>query len=125
MLTGEKRNMKVIAILLAIMLLAVPVCLADVTSRGVYTTQSSSLTEWLNTTDSISHNHGYEKYERHTPAGVGADVVVYQNGGEIPAIVEEVVVEARHDFANEETSVFGVVRLNLFQQVKRLVQANQ
>ena len=51
------------------------------------------------------------------PMGVGADVVLWQNSAEKP-IIQEVVAEVKQDIHNEQLSVFGVVRVNLWEMFK-------
>lgn len=50
-------------------------------------------------------------------AGVGADVVLWQNDKE-GSLIEEVVGEYRYDLENETHATYGVVRLNLWNQIK-------
>jgi uncharacterized lipoprotein YajG len=53
-------------------------------------------------------------------AGVGADVVVWQNETDKATFIEEVVAEYKYDIDNEAHSIFGVVRVNLWQKIKGL-----
>lgn len=50
-------------------------------------------------------------------AGVGANVVLWQNEKENP-LVEEVTAEYRRDLDNDTNSIYGVVRLNLWEKIK-------
>ena len=50
-------------------------------------------------------------------AGVGADVVLWQNDGE-ESLVEEVTAEYRRDLENDTNAVYGVVRINLWNKIK-------
>ena len=90
------------------MLLAVPV-MADETSSS-------------NHVDSARHHKrqtiiNYD-VNRDDPLGLGVDMVVYED--ENPdAKLEEVTIEARHDFENEETAVFGVIRWNVWKFFKK------
>ena len=53
-------------------------------------------------------------------AGIGADVVIWQNDTDKVKFIEEVVAEYRHDFNNDNDSIYGVVRVNLWQKIKSL-----
>jgi hypothetical protein len=53
-------------------------------------------------------------------AGVGADVVVWQNETDKATFIEEVVAEYKYDIDNEAHSIYGVVRVNLWQKIKGL-----
>jgi hypothetical protein len=64
--------------------------------------------------NAVHHDH------RDNPLGIGADVVLWQNETDKVTFIEEVVAEVRHDFENQETSVYGVVRVNLWQKIKGL-----
>lgn len=58
--------------------------------------------------------------EERDKAGVGADVVIWQNETDKVTWIEEVVAEYRYDIDNEAHSVFGVVRVNLWSKIKGL-----
>jgi len=48
----------VLLVVLAVMLFVVP-AVAEETDRGIYTTPSSGLTDWLNDNDDFYHRHAY------------------------------------------------------------------
>lgn len=87
------------------------------------------------TTSEIGHEHCYldtdtdtdtdtnTHADRDDPAGVGADVVIWQSSNS-EALLEEVVTEYRYDANNKEHSVFGVFRINLFKKVKDLLNGD-
>ena len=71
------------------------------------------------------HQHCYVDKDTHLshekrkdPAGVGADLVLWQNETEKAKFIEEFVAEYRYDINNEEHSIFGVVRVNLWDKIK-------
>jgi len=78
------------------------------------TTSKQGHEHCYNDTDTIHHD------DRDDPAGVGADVVVWQNDTDKLTFIEEVVAEYRYDINNEEHSIFGVVRINLWEKIKGL-----
>lgn len=86
------------------------------TSGATWTAPNPYLEDWLNNND-IDHTHDIYIPERRNPIGVGLDLVVYQGSG----IFEEAVVEAKHDFGNDETSVYAVGRVNLFKAAVNLI----
>ena len=55
-----------------------------------------------------------------TQAGIGADVVLWKNETEKVKFIEEVTAEYRHDFNNDSDSIYGVVRVNLWDKIKAL-----
>ena len=70
-----------------------------------------------------SHSHTVsipdaEKGDSDIKAGVGADVVVYR--GNTP-LLDEVRVDYRYDINNDEHSVFGVVKVDLFDYLTKRV----
>lgn len=62
---------------------------------------------------SATHSHSVDLGDNDEAFGygVGADVVVYKSGH---PLAEEVRIDTRYDIENEETRVFGVVKVNLF-----------
>jgi len=58
-------------------------------------------------------------------AGVGADVVLWENETEKVKFIEEVVAEYKYDINNQDHSVYGVVRLNLWQKIKNLFKKDE
>jgi hypothetical protein len=50
---------------------------------------------------------------------VGADVVLWQSD-KVEPLIEEVVTEYKYDIENEAHSVYGVVRLNLWNKIKNI-----
>lgn len=60
--------------------------------------------------------HDHEVEEREVELGAGLDVIVYQS--DISNLFpEEVTVEGRYDFNNEEGSVYLVAKYNLFSRL--------
>ena len=96
--------------------LACGVAFADETGGANYNSpndHASGLAEFLNEQDCIDHNHAVNHPERDDAAGLGVDLVVWQDDNP-DAKLEEVVIEEKYDFENEENSVFLVVRWNIF-----------
>jgi hypothetical protein len=62
--------------------------------------------------------------EQRDQAGVGADVVLWENETDKLDFIEEVVAEYKYDIDNESHSIYGVVRLNLWQKIKGLLSRN-
>ncbi|MFC1709497.1 hypothetical protein ACFL2J_05555 [Candidatus Omnitrophota bacterium] len=110
----------ILAVLIVMLMLGV--AFADETTGGANHNSPNGKAQWLadlnNKQQYTDHTHQYDALEeREDPLGVGADVVVYED--ENPdAKLEEVTVEVRHDFENEETAVFAVVRWNIFKFFK-------
>lgn len=88
------------------------------TQRGTYTTPSPALNDWLNTNPDFYHSHPVYIDQRRNPLGVGLDLVVFQS----PSILEEVSVQSKYDFQNDEISGFLVGKVNLFKMVKNILQ---
>jgi len=63
--------------------------------------------------------------EKDTEAGVGADIVLWENETDKVKFIEEVVAEYKYDINNEDHSVYGVVRLNLWQKIKGLFKKEE
>lgn len=57
--------------------------------------------------------------------GVGVDAVMWQNDTEKLKMIEEVTTEYRYDIDNENHSVYGVVRVNLWDKIKGLFGRNK
>jgi hypothetical protein len=68
------------------------------------------------TVDTDTDTHAKQRDQ----AGVGADVVIWQNETEKAKMIEEVVAEYKYDIDNEAHSIYGVVRVNLWQKIKGL-----
>ena len=58
-----------------------------------------------------SHSHFVSVPRDDFSYGLGADVVVYHGNN---PLLDEVRVDTRYDIDNRETSVFGVVKVDLF-----------
>ena len=56
--------------------------------------------------------------EREHQEGVGVDVILYESDN---ALLEEVRIEEKYDFVNEENSVYLVAQVNLFKLFKKYV----
>lgn len=70
---------------------------------------------YLNNQECLNHTHQYDKEDRDNPMGVGADITVWQNEAKNIAVE----VQEKYDFSNEENSAFAVVKLNLFEILKK------
>lgn len=84
------------------------------TQRGIYTTPSPTLTDYLNGNPYFYHSHQVYIDQRRNPLGVGLDLVVYEGAG----ILENVAIQSKYDFQNDEMSGFLVGRVNVFKTVK-------
>ena len=73
------------------------------------------------TVDTDTDTHADQRDE----AGVGADVVVWQNETDKVTFIEEVVAEYKYDIDNEAHSIYGVVRVNLWQKIKGLLKRGE
>ena len=61
-------------------------------------------------------------FDREDPIGIGVNFVAWQDdNNEIP-VIDEVTIEPRWDFANDETSLFFIARANIWQEAKKLFQ---
>ena len=69
-------------------------------------------------TDYLNHNHDIYIDQRRNPLGIGLDVVVFESD----SILEDVTIESRYDFQNDEMSGYAVARVNLFQAAKKLIE---
>lgn len=58
--------------------------------------------------DLLQHDH--KVADRDNPVGMGADVTVFKTNG----VLEEVNIEVRGDFVNEEVSVYAVAKIDLW-----------
>lgn len=85
------------------------------TSRGRYTTPFSPLTAWLDNNGYFSHDHDiFMPTRRSVCAGPGWDFVLYETQS---PWLESVTAEVKHDFQNDETSIYVVGSTNLFRAV--------
>ncbi len=69
-----------------------------------------------NTTTNWWHNHSIYDPDRRNPVGVGLDLVVYESD----TILEDVVLETKYDWQNNESAVYAVARVNIFKAVSNL-----
>ena len=61
-----------------------------------------------------SHKVVVEDYEPEFEGGAGVDVVVYKGEGLLP---DEVTIEGRYDFENENGSVYVIAKYDLFERL--------
>jgi len=112
---------KSLALFCALVMLC-SIALAETTTRGIYTTPISPLTKWLNENDKFHHNHGYDKYERETPIGLGVDLTLWNFTGAVNDWgFDNVELQNKWDINNSEYSMFGVVQVDvprLFNKVR-------
>ena len=113
---------KGIVLLLAVMLVACSVAVAETTSDGNYYTNPTA-DYWLN--KCIPHNHQYVDtdtiYEPKTQLGIGVDVTVYEfEGSPYSWGLESIEVQNKYDFNNTEYSMYGVVQVNAWRPLKKL-----
>lgn len=100
---------KTILVFAVLFLSAVGVRAEKQTGDSNWGTPVPSLNEFLNENADHTHDNG-----RENPVGIGADITVLKTEG----ILEEVNVEIRGDFVNEETSVYAVAKFDLFGWLK-------
>ena len=111
--------MKKILALVLMMVLIAPVVFADDTSGATYNSPNGYLDgieDILNEQECIDHTHSYRKddaYNRDNEVGIGIDLVVYKNQDK-DALLDEVVIQEKYDFGNEENSIYAVARIDLF-----------
>jgi hypothetical protein len=97
-------------------------------SATAYAGQTTSCPEgYKATTTKHGHQHCYIDTDTDTDtdtlgepqdeAGVGADVILWQNDSLEP-FIEEVTAEYRRDLDNDTNEIYGVVRINLWQKLK-------
>jgi hypothetical protein len=60
----------------------------------------------------------HDKYEPDTEAGVGADVILWENEDR-EALVENVNTQYKYDINNKNHSIYGVVQVNLWHKIKK------
>jgi hypothetical protein len=75
---------------------------------------------WWSKVANECHKVTHPDQDLDTQAGIGADVVIWQNETEKAKFIEEVTAEYRHDFNNDSDSIYGVVRVNLWDKIKSL-----
>lgn len=118
---------KILVILVAICLLCFSVALAADTGPAVYSSPSGKLDQqfidFLNTQDCITHTHQFE-CERENPLGVGLDIVVWESSKAAP-VIKALEIQEKYDFQNKENSVYGVLKVNLWNLVKRPTKVKQ
>ena len=107
--------MRKLALALLMLLLCVPVMAADTggaswDSQGIGPIPGSDVNSLLNETGVANHGHSYDKYERDNAIGIGVDFVVYESEA---WWAQEVTIEPRWDFENDEAQVFAVAKVNL------------
>jgi len=114
--------MKRVLIAVSILLLASPAFATEQTSEATW--KNGELSE--ESKGYLVHDHDYVdtdtdtdtvKKSKKTEVGVGADVVVWENEND-QSLLDEVVAQYKYDIKNEDHSVYGVVRLNLWQKIK-------
>ena len=76
------------------------------TSGTDWDTPCEDFNEFLN--ENGQHSHQYEPYE--DPKGVGLDLIIARTGEDVPC---SLTLETRHDFENKETSIYGVVGVDI------------
>ena len=96
--------------------------------------ESSCPSGYKQTLNKWGHSHCYIDTDTDTDtdtlgdpqdeAGVGADVVLWQNEKQDPWL-EEVVAEYRYDADNKTHATYGVVRLNLWNAVKENIKKDK
>ena len=91
---------------MAIALVAVPARADDCDPNNDYV---STTTDWW-------HSHDTYLGPERNPVGAGLDLVVYESD----TILEDVVIETKYDWQNNESAVYAVARVNVFKAVKGL-----
>ena len=109
----------VLAISLIIMFALVAFAFAEETGGQHFYSPNGEVNQefvdYLNNQECLNHSHQYDKEDRDNPMGVGSDITVWQN--ETKNIGVE--VQEKYDFANEENSVYAVVKVNLWDMLKK------
>lgn len=116
-------------LLIAIMVFALAVCAyaADTSGATYYSPNDSGFGNWLsdlaNDQECIDHNHKYVDrdtvYDKSYELGAGLDLIVYQAEPDAnPVIPDEVTVESKWDFNNQEGSTYVVAKYNIFELFK-------
>ena len=72
--------------------------------------EGEEVNEFLNETGVLNHTHNYDKYDRDNPVGIGIDAKVFDFDNKV---LKSLNVEAKRDFENSETSIFGIWHLDL------------
>ncbi len=93
---------------LALLLMPIGIMAEDTTDGANWNTNMGVL---FNPT--IGHDHDYTKYEPQFEAGVGLDLTIYENEGQGLA-PNEVTIESKYDFGNENGSVYLVAKYNVW-----------
>ncbi len=65
---------------------------------------------------SFNHDHNIYRPPVRNPVGVGLDLIVYESD----TILEDIAIETKYDWQNDESSVYAVARVNVFKAVKGL-----
>jgi len=93
--------------------------LAAETSGPTYTSPNGTINQefldCINNQNYIQHTYQYDKDDRDNPVGLGVDVIVYQNEAKNIAVE----VQEKYDVANEENSIYAVMKLNLFEMLTK------
>ena len=109
--------MKYLIIMLAVLMLAVPAMAAQ---TGTTAWHSHSYT------DNDSYVDKYSEYQKvqDWPMGVGADVVLYEFDGALKNdwCLDSVNTEVKYDIANGGMSVYGVVHVNAWREIQKLIK---
>lgn len=74
---------------------------------------------YKDTTIDFWHGHSTYLEPARNPRGVGANVVLFQSDN---PLLEEVTAEYRYDGNNNEHGGYVIVRVNLFQTIKKKIE---
>ena len=109
------KSLIIVAMIALALVLAPAMVMAENTGNANYTSPIQILEDILNDQDLVLHSHAYEEYEPAFEAGIGVDLIVYQNAdqGYIP---DEVTVESKYDISNSNGSVYIVAKYNIWER---------
>lgn len=123
--------MKLVALVVALML-CVGIAYAEQTSGPTYSGRAEGIVDFLNEVNDrniVTHDHEYT--DKDTPKecdanieyGAGVDLVVYQadpaREGAKKMIPDEVTVQNKYDFGNQNFSSYVVAKYNIWELLKK------
>ena len=102
---------RVLLLMVICMLVSMPFVMAEDTGPADWDKDLG----WLNKGRDYAggHDHSYEQYDPEFEVGIGLDLVVYENEDKGLA-PNEVTIESKYDFQNENGSVYVVAKYNIW-----------
>lgn len=113
--------MRYLVIVLALVaVLMFGVAYAEQSSGATYNSPNGEVSQdfidFVNEQEYIDHTHDVD-ISQEPAMGLGVDAVLWQNEKKEP-FLEEVVLQGKYDLNNENSSLYVVARVNLFQMTK-------